>query len=79
MLLNALDRIKFEGWSLHFPDGRGRYVGQPAGSAAVGQAALDVRKGTLWVSHVPSQKLADIGDSVKLRMGTGLWLGDRGR
>ena len=30
------------------------------------------------MSHVPAQKLADIGENVKLRMGTGLWLGDRG-
>ncbi len=78
MLLNALDRIKFEGWSLHFPMGAGGTSANIREAAELGKQARAVRQGPLWVSHVPAQKLADIGESVKLRMGTALWLGDRG-
>lgn len=78
MLLNALDRIKFEGWSLHFPMGAGGTSANLREAQELGKAARAVRQGPLWVSHVPAQKLADIGDDVRLRMGTGLWLGDRG-
>lgn len=78
MLLNALDRIRFEGWSLHFPMGAGGTSANLREAQQLAKAALDVRKGRLWVSHVPPQKLTDIGDDVKLRMGTRLWLGDRG-
>jgi alanine racemase len=78
MLLNALDRIRFEGWSLHFPMGAGGTSANLREAAELGQAAQAVRRGPLWVSHVPAQKLADIGGDVRLRMGTGLWLGDRG-
>jgi alanine racemase len=78
MLLNALDRIRFEGWSLHFPMGAGGTSANLREAAQLSKAALAVRPGPLWVSHVPAQKLADIGENVKLRMGTGLWLGDRG-
>ena len=74
MLLNALDRIRFEGWSLHFPMGAGGTSANLREAQQLAKAALDVRKNTLWVSHVPAQKLGDIGDDVKLRMGTGLWL-----
>jgi hypothetical protein len=65
-------------WSLHFPMGAGGTSANLREAQQLAKAALDVRKGTLWVSHVPAQKLADIGPDVKLRMGTGLWLGDRG-
>ncbi|GAA1638652.1 alanine racemase [Kribbella alba] len=78
MLLNALDRIRFEGWSLHFPMGAGGTSANIREAQELAKAARAVRPGTLWVSHVPPQKLADLGEDVKLRMGTALWLGDRG-
>jgi alanine racemase len=78
MLLNALDRIRFEGWSLHFPMGAGGTSANIREAQELAKAAWAVRPGTLWVSHVPPQKLADLGEDVKLRMGTALWLGDRG-
>src|SRR3954468_3721268 len=78
MLLNALDRVRFEGWSLHFPMGAGGTSANIREAQELGRAANAVRPGPLWVSHVPATKLTDIGDDVRLRMGTGLWLGDRG-
>jgi alanine racemase len=78
MLLNALDRIRFEGWSLHFPMGAGGTSANIREAQDLAKAARAVRPGALWVSHIPQQKLTDLGEDVKLRMGTGLWLGDRG-
>jgi alanine racemase len=78
MLLNALDRIRFEGWSLHFPMGAGGTSANIREAQELAKAARAVRPGALWVSHIPQQKLTDLGEDVKLRMGTGLWLGDRG-
>jgi alanine racemase len=78
MLLNALDRVRFEGWSLHFPMGAGGTSANIREAQELGRAAHAVRPGPLWVSHVPAQKLTDIGENVRLRMGTALWLGDRG-
>ncbi|WP_328989817.1 alanine racemase [Kribbella sp. NBC_01245] len=78
MLMSSLDRVRFEGWSLHFPMGAGGYAANIREAAELGRQANAVRKGPLWVSHVPATKLGDIGENVRLRMGTGLWLGDRG-
>ena len=61
MLLNALDRIRFEGWSLHFPMGAGGTSANLREAAELAKAAQAVRTGPLWVSHVPAQKLTDIG------------------
>jgi len=78
MLMSSLDRIRFEGWSMHFPMGAGGTTANIREAAELGKLAHAVRKGPLWVSHVPATKLTDIGEDVRLRMGTGLWLGDRG-
>src|SRR5882757_8465254 len=64
MLLSAPDRIRFEGWSLHFPMGAGGTSANVREAQELAKAARAVRPGVIWVSHVPAQKLADIGDSV---------------
>lgn len=74
----VLDRIKFEGWSIHLPMGPGGTAANITEAHELGKAANAVRPAPLWVSHVPATKLADIGEAVRLRIGTGLWLGDRG-
>jgi alanine racemase len=73
--LTGLDRVRFEGWSIHLPMDTGENVGE---ATELGRAARAVRPGTLWVSHVRPGDLAAIGEDVRLRMGTALWLGDRG-
>jgi alanine racemase len=74
-VVGALDRLRFEGWSIHLPMDTGENVGE---ATELGKAARAVRPGPLWVSHVRAGDLASIGDDVRLRMGTALWLGDRG-
>lgn len=71
----ALDRIRFEGWSIHLPMDTGANLREATDLA---KAARAVRPGRLWVSHVRPGDLAAVGDDVLLRMGTALWLGDRG-
>lgn len=73
--ITGLDRLRFEGWSIHLPMDTGDNVRE---ATELGQAARAVRPGTLWVSHVRPGDLATIGEDVRLRMGTALWLGDRG-
>jgi alanine racemase len=73
----ALDRVKFEGWSMHLPIGTGGAAGNLREAAELARAAHRVRPARLWVSHVPADRLAEIGEDVVLRMGTALWLGDR--
>ncbi|MGH3461668.1 MAG: alanine racemase [Kribbellaceae bacterium] len=70
----TLDRVRFEGWSIHLPMDTGDNVRE---ATELGQAARAVRPGTLWVSHVRTGDLASIGEDVRLRLGTALWLGDR--
>lgn len=74
-----LDQVRFEGWTLHLP------LTDPAGGSAEAQrlarAALDVAPGTLWVSHLPAEETtrlaAALGTTVRLRVGTRLWLGEQ--
>ncbi len=67
-----LDGIAFEGWSLHLP-----MTGDTTAEAArLARSALAIADGPLWVSHVPVERLAEIGGDVRLRVGTNLWLGD---
>jgi alanine racemase len=71
----TLDRIRFEGWSIHLPMDTGDNVRE---ATELGQAARAVKPGTLWVSHVRAGDLATIGgEDARLRIGTALWLGDR--
>src|SRR5918998_552667 len=76
-----LQRVRFEGWSLHLPL---RVEGRYAEAQALTRAAVAVIPGTLWLSHLPpdeaSQLAAQAGAEpvgVRLRMGTRLWLGDK--
>ena len=70
-----LDRVRFEGWSIHLPMDTGNNLREAQDLAS---EAVAVRLGRLWLSHVRAADLDAIGDDVVLRMGTGLWLGDRG-
>jgi alanine racemase len=67
-----LDGVAFQGWSVHLP-----MVGDTVAEAArLAHAARAVADGTVWVSHVPAERRGEIGGDVRLRVGTGLWLGD---
>ena len=70
-----LDRVRFEGWSIHLPMDTGGNLHE---AQELARQALKVRPGRLWLSHVRPADLDAIGDDVVLRMGTSLWLGDRG-
>lgn len=70
-----LDRVRFEGWSIHLPMDTGQNLGE---AKDLGERARATRPGRLWLSHVRPGDLTAIGDDVVLRMGTALWLGDRG-
>lgn len=67
-----LEGVRFEGWSFHLP-----LVGDTTTEAATltGRAAA-VQAGPAWVSHVPADRLAEVSDHVRSRVGTHLWLGD---
>ena len=78
-----LDRIRFEGWTIHLPlRAEGRY----AEAERLARAALDNVPSTLWFSHLPAEETAALARQlggaerepvpVRLRMGTRLWLGD---
>jgi hypothetical protein len=78
-----LDRVKFEGWSLHLPlDEHGRR----AETERLARAALAAAAGPLWISHLPPTEARDVvaglaapGEPpapLRLRSGTRLWLGD---
>jgi hypothetical protein len=78
-----LDRIRFEGWTIHLPlHTKGRF----AEAERLARAALQNAPGTLWFSHLPAEETTALarqlggasGDPVpvRLRMGTRLWLGD---
>lgn len=80
-----LDRVKFEGWSIHLPlDASGRR----AETERLARAALAAAPGPLWISHLPPDEaqavvagLAGPGEvpaALHLRSGTRLWLGDAG-
>ena len=79
MLLNALDRIRFEGWSLHFPMGAGGTSANIREAQELGRGA-PARSGTARSGCRTSRRRSwpTSATNVQLRMGTGLWLGDRG-
>jgi alanine racemase len=67
-----LDAVDLAGWSLHLP-----LTGDTAAEAVrLAQAAQAVRPAPVWVSHVPVERLDELGPGARLRIGTGLWLGD---
>lgn len=66
-----LDGVRFEGWTVHLP-----LAGDTVAEAvALSRRARAVAAGPVWVSHVPADRLADIGGQVRSRVGTALWLG----
>lgn len=75
-----LDRVQFEGFALHLPLAgnhldEARTATQRARSAAT---SVGLREATMWVSHLSPDDGAALGGDVRLRVGTDLWLGDRG-
>src|SRR5699024_2034392 len=76
-----LAKVRFEGWSLHLPLGRGLLDE----ALSLSRAALSVPSGEdrprIWVSHLGTHQAASLatatGAEVRLRTGTDLWLGDR--
>ena len=79
-----LDRVNFEGWTIHLPLlAEGRY----AEAEKLARSALDAAPAPLWLSHLPAEEasalerqLGGAGGApvpVRLRMGTRLWLGDK--
>jgi alanine racemase len=80
-----LDRVKFEGWSIHLPlDEQGRR----AETERLAQAASAAAPGALWISHLPPEDASAVIAGItapgqppvplRLRSGTRLWLGDPG-
>lgn len=77
-----LDRVRFEGWSIHLPLA---VKGRSEEATQLARAALSAAQGPLWLSHLPADQaqllaasLGQDGDAVPLRLrsGTRLWLGD---
>jgi alanine racemase len=67
-----LDGVRFEGWTAHLP-----LVGDTTSEARqLTDRARRVRPAPMWVSHVPAARLAEIGEGVRSRVGTDLWLGE---
>ena len=75
-------RARLEGLALHLPLAQGSHLGEVRrhlnDAVAAGLDGLD----TVWVSHLTADELAALRSSyadftVRPRMGTGLWLGDR--
>jgi alanine racemase len=74
-----LERVRFEGWSLHLPL---RVEDRYAEAEALTRAAVAVIPGTLWLSHLSPEEASQLAASagpepvgVRLRVGTRLWLG----
>jgi hypothetical protein len=72
-----LQRVRFEGWSIHLPL---RVEGRLAEARRLADAALRVAPGPLWLSHLPPEEAITLRDPddpvpVRLRVGTRLWLG----
>lgn len=82
---DQLNRISFEGWMVHLPL---LHEGRFEEAETLARAALAVSPGAIWVSHLPAVEATTLGRqlagadgepaSVRLRVGTWLWLGDPG-
>jgi len=77
---------RLEGIALHLPLGQGWHLAEVRrllnDVVAAGLAAGD-RPATVWVSHLTAEELSTLRTSyadfrIRPRIGTGLWLGDRG-
>ncbi|WP_148615423.1 alanine racemase [Nocardioides rubriscoriae] len=76
-------RARLEGLALHLPLAQGSHLGEVRRhiDAAVGAGLDDLD--TVWVSHLTATELATLRSSyadftIRPRVGTSLWLGDRG-
>ena len=74
-----LERVRFEGWSIHLPL---RVEGRLAEAGRLAAAALRIAPAPLWLSHLPPEEAVQLGNidgedpvPVRLRVGTRLWLG----
>lgn len=77
----ACARLRLEGFALHLPMVGDRYAEAESQVAALQASRLDTS--TVWVSHLSNTELAGLrerrtGVRVRPRVGTALWLGDRG-
>jgi hypothetical protein len=81
-LAGQLERVRFEGWTIHLPlRAEGRY----AEAERLARAALAVAPGPLWLSHLPVEEATALARQLagpsstpvplRLRVGTRLWLG----
>jgi hypothetical protein len=80
-----LPGVRFEGWTIHLPlHADGRYVE----AERLGYAAVAAASGRLWFSHLPPDETVTLAHQlggaegepipVRQRVGTRLWLGDKG-
>ncbi len=76
-----LQRVRFEGWSIHLPL---RVEGRLAEAGRLASATRQVAPAPLWLSHLPPEEAVQLGKAdgedpvpVRLRVGTRLWLGDK--
>lgn len=84
-LAAVLGNCRFEGFGFHLPINRPDGV-DPAGEITTWMhqlVAAGLPVGTIWVSHLSSTEVADLtrrhpGTTFRSRIGTKLWLGDRG-
>ncbi len=71
-----LDRLRFEGWTIHLPA-----TGSLAEARRLARAGLAVRPGPIWVSHLSVADYRALHDELDvethMRVGTRLWLGDK--
>ncbi len=80
----ALGGVRFEGFALHLPlDSRGTGSREEVAEWVERLAGAGLDTSTMWVSHLSGEDLADLsrrfpGTTFRPRIGTELWLGDRG-
>src|SRR5918997_5633112 len=55
-----LQRVRFEGWSMHLPL---RIDGRLAEASRLAEAALRVIPGPLWLSHLPPEEAVQLGNA----------------
>jgi hypothetical protein len=79
--IRLLDGLRFEGWAMHLPL-VGDTLGEARGLARVVAGTASHFGDRLWVSHLSGEDAARLEEAtrteVRLRVGTRLWLGDRG-
>lgn len=69
-----LSGLRFEGWALHLPFGPGAVPE----AVELADRLRTAREAPVWASHIPPERLAELGPDARLRSGTALWLGDPG-